>query len=121
MYRKNSISGGSGGIIHTKSFSLYKKVLSYADRGKPRLKKNFDDRNPNLFLHPALNLHTDEISCAIGISIKRLEDTRRKRLDIVNKIFSKLEKESEVCYGYQISSDASPFFYPVWVKEEKLR
>ena len=27
MYRKNSISGGSGGIIHTKSFSLYKKFF----------------------------------------------------------------------------------------------
>ena len=94
MYRKNSISGGSGGIIHTKNLSLYKKVLSYADRGKPRLKKNFDDRNPNFFLHPALNLHTDEISCAIGIFFykKARRDQKKKRLEIINKISNKLEK-----------------------------
>ena len=79
MYRKNSIAGSSGGVVYTKNYQLYKKVLAYADRGKPRLKKQFDDRNPNLFLHPVLNFHTDEISCAIGISsLKRLEVVRKK-------------------------------------------
>ena len=41
-----------------------------------RWKPDFIDNDPHGFLFPALNLHTDEISCGIGlVSLGRLQDT----------------------------------------------
>ena len=34
MYRKNLAANSSGGMIFTKKYNTYKKILAYADRGK---------------------------------------------------------------------------------------
>ena len=53
MYRKNLAANSSGGIIYTKNYERFKKVLAYADRGKVLWKENLDFRDPgnSLFLH----------------------------------------------------------------------
>ena len=76
MYRKAHIAGGSGGIVYSRNEELFRQAFAHADRGKPRWKKDFSDFDPGGFLFPALNLHTDEISCGIGLmSLSRLQDT----------------------------------------------
>jgi len=122
MYRKTTITGASGGVVYTKNKELYKKVLAYADRGKPRWKKNFDDRNPSQYLFPALNLHTDEISCAIGISsLERLDKVRKARFKYVKEVSNLLKNYSKCCLPYGCSKNDSPFTYPIIVKTERIK
>ena len=79
MYRKAHMTGGAGGVVFTNDIDLHHRALAMADRGKPSWQPDFDDRNPNQFLFPALNFHTDEISCAIGVSsLQRLRQTPYK-------------------------------------------
>ena len=76
MYRKAHMTGPSGGVVYTRDLDLYRQALAHADRGKPRWRDDFSDRDPAGYLFPALNHNTDEISCAIGIaSLGRLADT----------------------------------------------
>lgn len=121
MYRKAHMSGGCGGIVYTHDLDLFRRSLALADRGKPRWEKDFDDRNPNTFLFPALNLHTDEISCAIGIaSLARVNDTIAARLAFVKEFSRLLEEQSRVCKPYGYSPNASPFYYPVIVDTKRI-
>lgn len=120
MYRKNSITGSSGGVIYTTSELLYQKVLAYADRGKPVWQENFDARNPKQFLFPALNCHSNEISCAIGIaSLKRLEETIHNRIRFLQAVEKGLES-SFVCRPTHCSSDDSPFIFPIFVDPKQI-
>ena len=78
--------------------------------------------NPASFLFAAHNLHTDEISCAIGISsLARLSDSILRRLDFVGAFSERLEAESRVCAPYGWSDADSPFFYPVIVDATPLK
>lgn len=121
MYRKASITGASGGVVFTTRQDIYRMALAHADRGKPRWREGFDDRDPNQFLFPALNLHTDELSCAIGLaSIGRLEDTRARRLAFVEAVSRMIDQSSRVCRPYGYDADASPFIYPVFVDVEAI-
>jgi len=119
MYRKAHITGGSGGVVYSRNLELFQQALAHADRGKPRWEPNFDDRNPNQFLFPALNLHTDEISCAIGeASLKRLQDTILRRLTFVAEFTGRLNDSSRCCRPFGYSPNDSPFVYPVVVDTE---
>ena len=83
MYRKNLAANSSGGIIYTKNYQLFKKILAYGDRGKILWKKDLDFRDPKYTIFPALNWNTDEFSCAIGLaSLRRLKETNLKRKNI---------------------------------------
>src|SRR3954453_1410748 len=87
MYRKAHIAGGSGGVIYSRNEELFRQAFAHADRGKPRWRKDFSDFDPSGFLFPALNLHTDEISCGIGLmSLGRLQDTIMRRLVFVAEL-----------------------------------
>src|SRR6202047_5446706 len=73
IYRKAHMTGPSGGLIYSRNLQVFRNALVHADRGKPRWRDDFDGRNPAKDSAPALNHHTDEISCAIGFaSLKRL-------------------------------------------------
>lgn len=121
MYRKAHMTGPTGGVVYTRDLELYRRALAYADRGKPRWLPDFDDRDPNTFLFPALNLHTDEISCAIGVaSLSRLRDTIVRRLSFVSDFASNLIEESHVCSPYPWTPTDSPFFLPVMVDVERI-
>lgn len=122
MYRKASVTGGCGGVIFTKNQKLFHKAEAYADRGKPKWIENFDDKNPAHFLFPALNLHTDEISCAIGFaSLSRLSDTIQSRYDFVYELSQLISQNSNVCTSYPIKKGDSPFFHPIIVDCEKIK
>ena len=121
MYRKAHMTGASGGVVYTRDLELFRKALAYADRGKPRWIKDFDDRNPSTFLFPALNLHTDELSCAIGLaSLGRLTDTIMKRLTFVGDVSARLVDDATICRPYGYSPADSPFIYPVIVETDRI-
>ncbi|MDR4493592.1 MAG: DegT/DnrJ/EryC1/StrS family aminotransferase [Nitrospirales bacterium] len=122
MYRKAHMTGASGGVVYSRDLDRFRLALAHADRGKPRWQSGFDDRNPNGFLFPALNLHTDEISCAIGLaSLGRLTDTIVRRLAFVSGVSARVHEESKVCQPYGYSPSDSPFIYPIVVDESLIR
>ena len=121
MYRKASITGASGGVVFTRDLELFRQAAAHADRGKPRWIEGFDDRNPSTFLFPALNLHTDELSCAAGLaSLSRLDDTRRRRLAFVAEVTRRVSAECRACQPYGHSDDNSPFISPVIVDPARI-
>lgn len=121
MYRKAHMTGASGGVVYTRDLDLFRRALAHADRGKPRWLPDFDDRNPATFLFPALNLHTDEISCAVGLSsLSRLADTIVRRLAFVADLSSRLIDEAKIVRPYGYSPGDSPFVYPIVVEPEQI-
>jgi perosamine synthetase len=123
MYRKAHITGASGGVVYSRDLELFQLALAHADRGKPRWAKDFDDRNPSTFLFPALNLHSDEISCAMGIaSLRRLGDTIARRRAFVTDFAERLAtSQSRACSPYPRPGSDSPFIYPVVVDPARIR
>src|SRR5262249_51015710 len=122
MYRKAHMTGPSGGVVFTKSRELYQLAMAHADRGKPRWRDDFSDRDPSAYLFPALNHNTDEISCAIGLaSLRRLRHTIIARLAFVSDFVARLVDASEVCTPYPFSPTDSPFFYPVLVETNAIQ
>ncbi len=116
MYRKAHMTGASGGLVYSRDLELFRKALAYADRGKPRWRDDFSDRDPSGYLFPALNHHTDEISCAIGIaSLARLDKTIMRRLSYVSDVVVGLVEHSRVCRPYAFNPTDSPFFFPIIV------
>ena len=116
MYRKAHMTGPSGGVVFTKDLELHRLAVAHADRGKPRWREDFSDRDPSAYLFPALNHNTDEISCAIGLaSLARLRSTIIGRLAFVSDFVARLIDASNVCSPYPFSPTDSPFFYPVMV------
>jgi dTDP-4-amino-4,6-dideoxygalactose transaminase len=121
MYRKAHIAGGSGGIVYSRDIDLHRKALAHADRGKPRWAPEFSDYDPGTFLFPALNLHTDEISCGIGLmSLGRLNDTIMRRLIFVAEVTGRMRDRCRICTPYGYSPSDSPFIYPVIVDPERI-
>ncbi len=115
MYRKAHITGASGGVVFSGDRDLHRKALAYADRGKPRWQDDFDDRDPTDYLFPALNLHTDEVSCAVGLaSLARLPATIAARLAYLRGLDA-LGDQSALCRPYGWSDADSPFYYPILV------
>ncbi|MEQ8228959.1 MAG: DegT/DnrJ/EryC1/StrS family aminotransferase [Rhodospirillales bacterium] len=112
--RKNQISGGAGGVVYTQDRDLMRRVVAHADRGKPKMDPGFEDRNPDTYMLPALNLNADEIGCAIGISsLARLNQTKERRLAFVHRLDALIAEQSTTCTPYGYTDGDSPFFQPV--------
>jgi dTDP-4-amino-4,6-dideoxygalactose transaminase len=121
MYRKNHMTGGAGGVVFSKDIELFHQALAHADRGKPSWANDFDDRNPNQFLFPALNFHTDELSCAIGTaSLERVQDTILRRLTFIAEFAGRLKDRSQVCTPFGYTPNDSPFVYPIVVDRTRI-
>jgi perosamine synthetase len=121
MYRKAHMTGASGGLVYSRDQDVFHRALAHADRGKPRWAADFDDRNPNTFLFPALNHHTDEISCAVGLaSLSRLHDTIVRRLSFVTELTVRMRDECRVCRPYGYLPGDSPFVYPIVVDVDRI-
>lgn len=121
MYRKAHMTGGAGGVVFSNDIDLHHRALAMADRGKPSWRPDFDDRNPNQFLFPALNFHTDEISCAIGISsLRRLRDTLLKRLTFLAELTGRLNDRADICKPFGYSPNDAPFVYPIVVDTDRI-
>ena len=120
MYRKAHITGASGGVVFSRDLHTFQLAAAHADRGKPRWRSNFDDRDPSKFMFPALNLHTNEISCAIGIaSLARLPSSIAARQKYVRGVQNGLAS-SKICNPFPVNDGDSPFIYPVIVDESQL-
>jgi perosamine synthetase len=121
MYRKAHITGATGGVVYSRDLELFRRALAHADRGKPRWAPDFDDRDPNTFLFPALNHHADEISCGVGLaSLCRLPDTIVRRLAFVSDLTARLLEEDTVCRPSGYTPGDSPFAYPIVVDVERI-
>ena len=121
MYRKAHMTGPSGGVVYCRDLDLYRNVLAHADRGKPRWREDFSDRDPSTYLFPALNHHTDEISCAIGVaSLGRLDTTIIRRLSYVSDVAAGLADQARICRAYPLSPNDSPFFFPIVVDIDRI-
>jgi perosamine synthetase len=121
MYRKAHVSGPSGGMIYSRDLDVFHKAIAYGDRGKPRWRQDFDDRNPSTYLMPALNHHTDEISCAIWYaSLGRLRNVIISRLAFVADFVARLAEASDVCRPYRFMPTSSPFIHPVLVDVDAI-
>ncbi len=123
MYRKNLAANSSSGIVYTnKSKRLYKKILAYSDRGKILWDKKLDLRDPKFSLFPALNWNTDEFSCAIGLSsLNRLKITNKKRNIFLSNFVKVLKETSKVCTPYNYHKGFSPFYFPIFVNQKKIK
>ena len=123
MYRKNLAANSSSGIVYTtKGDRLFRKILAYGDRGKILWGKNLDLRDPKYALFPALNWNTDEFSCAIGLAnLKRLKKTNYKRNKFLKKLIELIKNESVACEPYNYHDGFSPFYFPVFIKKNRLK
>ena len=121
MYRKAHATGGCGGVVFTKNEDLYHSVRACADRGKPSWRPDFDEKDPSQFLFPALNLHQDEIACAIGVSsLGKLDSTIQRRLAFLRLLGESLARASSACASVEVAAHDSPFFHPIRVDTTKL-
>src|SRR5260221_13790086 len=112
----------NGGFVYSKNLDNSRNAMVPSDRGNPRWRDDFDDRNPSTYLAPALNHHTDEISCAIGLaSLRRLPTTIVSRLAFVSDFVARLYDASEVCRAYRFMPTSSPFYFPGIVDVDAIR
>jgi perosamine synthetase len=121
MYRKAHITGASGGVVYSRDEELHHLALAHGDRGKPRWRSDFDDRDPANYLFPALNLNSDEISCAIGLSsLARLPQTIARRMAYATAVAAGLEVAGAASRLLPLGSGCSPFALPVLVDTSRL-
>ena len=121
MYRKAHMTGPSGGVVYCRDLELFRKALAHADRGKPRWREDFSDRDPSTYLFPALNHHSDEISCAIGVaSLGRLNSTILRRLSFISDVAAGLAERTKICRPCSYSPSDSPFFFPILVDTDRI-
>ena len=122
MYRKNLAAGASSGLVFTKDFGTYRKALSLSDRGKPLWRLDINLNDPGKSLHPALNWNSSEMSNAIGLaSLRRLDETNRKRRNFLEQLIEALNQSSKVCRPSAFHSGFAPFYFPIFVETSKLR
>ena len=96
-------------------------MVAHSDRGKAKLETDYIERDPTHYLMPGLNLKSDELHCAIGLSsLKRLDKTRSDRLKFLSELESRIINYSRCCSAYGYSKDSSPFFYPVIVNSSMI-
>ena len=86
------------------------------------MEKKLDLRDPKFSLFPALNWNTDEFSCAIGLSsLSRLKITNKKRNIFLSNFVKVLKETSKVCTPYNYHKGFSPFYFPIFVNQKKLK
>ena len=122
MYRKNLAAGASSGLVFTKDFATYRTALSYSDRGKPVWRLDLNLRDPQYASFPALNWNSSEMSNAIGLaSLRRLEQTNELRRVFLKKLIVALAESDTVCSPYAFHEGFAPFYFPIFVNQERIR
>ena len=122
MYRKNLAAGASSGLVFTKNFDLYRRALSYSDRGKPLWRLDLNLNNPGNDLFPALNWNSSEMSNAIGLaSLRRLDDTNRRRRLFLEMLIKELHSSNSVCYPSNFHNGFAPFYFPLFIHASRVR
>lgn len=108
MHGKHICTGGQGGVVYTREESLYWKIRSYSDRGKPF-------GLPEGSTNPAasLNCNLEEISCAIGREqLKKTDAIADGRRRVASAIREGAEKMGIRCLRFPSFDDrALPSFW----------
>lgn len=121
MYRKNLAAGASSGLVFTKDFDLYRRALSYSDRGKPLWRLDLNLKDPGHAFFPALNWNSSEMSNAIGLaSLRRLDDTNKRRREFLEKLILQLNSCETICSPYSYHSGFAPFYFPIFVDNNRI-
>jgi len=119
MYRKSLHTGGSGGVVFTKSEAVAKAVIEESDRGRPKWSSEYRSGDPGHASVSSLNFNTDEFSCAIGLaSLTRLEDTIERRRKFLVELNTKVKRLEPYFRLMDHSPGQSPFFIPLIVGNE---
>lgn len=121
MHSKNHSSGGTGALVYTRNLELYQKIRSFSDRGKLFHHENFNPKNPDDIGLPALNLGSNEISCAIGNeTLSRLDHVITRRLDFLQKLDKRIIEE-QLPFSIRMNlKSSSPYFCPIEVTDPKI-
>lgn len=119
MYRKNLQTGGSGGIVYSSKYNIYKNIVEQSDRGRPKWSKNYNSRDPGQAKSSALNFNTDELSCAIGLaSLAKIDKTISKRLKFLKTLSSNMKNENLIFDHAYFDEGTSPFLLPIIIKDK---
>lgn len=82
MSGKHMNTGGQGGVVYTKSESLYQASRRASDRGKPFFMQPGDTNQA-----ASMNLNLNDLAAAIGrVQLKKLPDLVARRRDFVTKL-----------------------------------
>lgn len=121
MYRKNLAAGASSGLVFSRDFDLYRRALSYSDRGKPLWRLDLNLRDPGHAFFPALNWNSSEMSNAIGLaSLRRLDETNRLRRDFLGQLVDALSHSTSACSPYSFHQGFAPFYFPIFVDSDRV-
>jgi perosamine synthetase len=119
MYRKTVHTGGSGGIVHTRELSYFRRLVELADRGRPKWDPQYIPSDPGFANRVSLNFNTDEFSCAIGIaSLRRVDVAIRQRREFLRALHSLVNREQNVVLNLPAPVGISPFYFPVVLAPE---
>lgn len=119
MYRKSLHSGGSGGVVYSRTEATAHAVLEEADRGRPKWSSGYRGGDPGHASVSALNHNTDEFSCAIAsASLARLEQTVRQRRSFLKELSAAMEPLRSHATPMAYSRGQSPFFMPIVLSPE---
>lgn len=122
MYRKNLAAGASSGLVYTRNFDLYRRALSYSDRGKPLWRLDLNLNDPGHAFFPALNWSSSEMSNAIGLaSLRRLEDTNQRRRNFLELLIREIGTRKSVCIPSRYHDGFAPFYFPIFVDQSRVR
>lgn len=114
MHSKMHSTGGSGGLIYTRSKELFHRIRSFSDRGKRFELEGFNSKDPEHILAPSLNFNSDEVSCSIGsINLRKVDSVIKNRVKFLEKLQNKI-KEHHLPFRISMKIDsASPYFCPI--------
>jgi dTDP-4-amino-4,6-dideoxygalactose transaminase len=117
MFGKHCCTGGQGGVVYTKTESLYFSARRASDRGKP-IGMPAGSSNPVA----SLNYNLNDLSAAIGREqLKKLPDVVRRRREVVAKLDNGLSGLSAVKIPDSIpGAEPSYWFLRLEVDTSKL-
>lgn len=122
MYRKNLAAGASSGLVYTRDFDLYRRALSYSDRGKPLWRLDLNLKDPGHAFFPALNWNSSEMSNAIGLaSLRRLDDTNLRRRSFLETLIREMKLRDSVCLPSNYHDGFAPFFFPIFIDLSRVK
>lgn len=125
LHATKNIAAGEGGIVTTRSRSLYDKLLKIRNSGldlqqtlASSHQKNAAPPNVSLV---GCNFHLTEMQAALALSqLKRIEQKKQRRQEIYNQYRDAFEKHSQNSAMLQISEKILPCIAPVAIDQSSL-
>lgn len=111
MFSKSHSTGGQGGVCFTKSLERFNQLSSAINKGKAYHDPNFNEKDPNTFIFPALNLSLNEISCAIGTStLLKVDSVNERRRNFIRHLENRMIESNIQTKLIPTTDSDAPFF-----------